>query len=265
MESWEPSRGLLIVGHGTRDSQGVRAFLETVGQLAQALPEAAVEPCFLEFVHPTIGGGVERLVNRAIRRIVVVPLMLFAAGHVRRDIPTAVRRAAAFYPHLELTLARHLGCPRGLVNLSERRFQQALGGRPEIAPEQTGLVLVGRGSDDPGATAEMKEFARIYRQVAPVAWMEVGFLDMARPSLAETLATVAARPVRRIVVQPHLLFPGLLVRSVRRMVDDYARESREIDWVMTEPLGPDPLLVEAVVSAARGLASVGGTAGRAQP
>jgi len=60
------------------------------------------------------------------------------------------------------------------------------------------------------------------------------------------LARAAARRARRIVLQPHLLFPGALAAQTRGSAQAAARDFPAIDWVVAEPLGPHPLLAEAV-------------------
>ncbi len=84
--------GLLLVGHGTREPAGVNEFLTVAKLVAERFPQGPVESSFLELATPTIGEGVARLAQQGVRRVVVAPVILFAAGHIRRDIPAAVRR-----------------------------------------------------------------------------------------------------------------------------------------------------------------------------
>ncbi len=142
-----PQAALLVVGHGTRSADGQREFWLVVSQIARELPGIAVEGGFLEMGEPSIAAAMQRLSDRGAEQVVVAPLLLFAAGHVKRDIPLAAARAAARC-RLSLLLAPALGCHPLLVELSALRFQQALGPHP-IDPSQIAWVLVGRGSRDP--------------------------------------------------------------------------------------------------------------------
>ena len=54
------------------------------------LPKYAVESAFLEFATPVIREGLEALKRRGVDRILAVPGMLFAAGHVKNDIPSVL-------------------------------------------------------------------------------------------------------------------------------------------------------------------------------
>jgi sirohydrochlorin cobaltochelatase len=120
MSNRNEATGILIVGHGTRDETGTRQFLELAEVLKERLSPAAVEAAFLEMREPGIYVAVERLVARGIERLVTAPLLLFAAGHIKRDVPGEVEKAlvALGRPDLERSQAGHLGCHEGIVELS---------------------------------------------------------------------------------------------------------------------------------------------------
>jgi sirohydrochlorin ferrochelatase len=214
------------------------------------MADTPVEPSFLELAQPTIGEGLQRLAEQGVSEAVVLPLLLFAAGHVRLDIPAAVAQAAKQYSGLRVRQVSHLGCEPRIVELSRRRYDEVLAGRPLVSPQETLLLLVGRGSRDRRATEEMLQFAELRRQNTNVGHVETCFAAMERPSLAELLPRIAQRPVRRIVVQPHLLFPGYLATKIRAAVDEQQAQRPAIEWLVTEPLGADRLLAEVVAEIA---------------
>lgn len=241
------SPGLLIVGHGTRDPAGQAEFRELTAATAARFPSWAVEACCLEFAEPTIAQGLERLVERgAGERITVAPLLLFAAGHAQTDIPQAVAREAARYPRLRLRQAAHLGVHSALIELSKRRYEQALAELSPVAAEETLLVFAGRGSRDAAANAELAQFARLRWEAYPTGWLETCYASMAEPSLERCLAMAARLSFRRIVVQPHLLFRGELLSRIEGAVFSFARKHPSIEWTVAGHLGPDELAAEAV-------------------
>ncbi len=242
--------GLLIVGHGTRDAEGRAEFLALADAVGRQFPEKLVEPCFLELAEPTIDQALERLVERGVReRLTVAPLLLFAAGHAKNDIPEAVAQAAEKYAALRTRQIAHLGCTAALVELSRRRYLESLRDRPQIAESQTLLVVVGRGSRDPSANSEMAQFARLRWEAQPVGWLETCYTAMTEPSLERTLEMAARLPFGRIVVQPHLLFRGELLARIERTTAEFAHRHPRAEWFSTAHLGPDSLVVEAVVAA----------------
>jgi sirohydrochlorin cobaltochelatase len=238
------STGLLVVGHGTRHEQGRLDFWTTVGHVAEQLPHTAVDGCFLEACAPDLVTAVQAMAERGIRQVVLVPLLLFAAGHARRDIPAAASRAA----HLTGVAVRQadvLGCHRRLVELSAARFMTATAGR--LAAEKSLLLLVGRGSRDSAATTEMHRFAALRAELTPVGGIQVAFLSMARPRVEEVVEQIGETHWPQVVVQPHLLYPGALAARLERLVRLQDQRPVRQRWIMGAGLGCDPVVAQVVV------------------
>lgn len=251
------SLGLLVVGHGSREPVGIAEFLATTLQVADLAPEWAVEPCFLEFAEPTIAGGLAKLARRGARRIVVAPAMLFSAGHVQRDIPQAVADAVRLYPHVTTVQAEHFGCQEQLLELSALRYAAAIESADFVPPEETVLVMVGRGSHDAQATQEMHDFVAQRRLRTPVGECRSCFAAMAEPRLEATLAELAASSCRRVVVQPHLLFAGVLLDRITASVAQFGLDRPNKQWLVANHLGPAELVARTILAKALPHASAG--------
>lgn len=246
------SDAILVVGHGTRSRAGLAEMREATRQLGER-QDAPVAACFLELAEPSIPKAIGELYEQGARRLTVVPLLLFSAGHAKQDIPAVLDGARATYPNLETRLTRTLDCHTAIVELSRLRYREAAARTEEIRDEETLLLLVGRGSRCDAATAEMARFARIRAAEEALGKVEVCFAAMAAPSLEQALADVEATAFRRIVVQPHLLFDGQLLDGVRKRIDRARADCPWKSWVLTEHLGPHELLaiaLEQLVAAA---------------
>ena len=237
---------LLIVGHGTRDTQGQRQFMKVVHDVAQAVSTASVLPAFLELAEPTIDEAIDLARQRGARRLTVMPLLLFAAGHAKRDIPDAVRLAARRHNGLSTQILPHLGCHCDIIELSAVRYRETTAQSADFSDRDTALVMVGRGSRDAEATAEMHEFTRRRVKITPVQRVETCFAAMATPRLEDTLAQVMELPVRLVVVQPHLLFSGDLLSRIQSTAHEIGRCNPRQHWAVSGPLGPHWLLVSAI-------------------
>jgi sirohydrochlorin cobaltochelatase len=241
-----PGDGILLVGHGTRDARGI-AEAQAVARAAAGRLAAACQLAFLELAPPSIAEGLDRLAEEGATRVTVVPLLLFAAGHAKDDIPQAVADAAARRPELAIRSAEPLNCHPGIVGLSALRYEESLAGRAAVPPEESLLLMVGRGSRDPQANAEMARFARLRWERTPVGWHETCYAAMTRPALGEALARVARLGFRRVVVQPHLLFHGELADRVRDEAEQFGRDHPQGEWIVAGHLGYHSLLVDAIV------------------
>lgn len=246
--------GILFIGHGTRNEEGVAEFLK-LAQLGQSLLSSfAVEACFLELQEPSISQGVARLVDRGCREIIASPVLLFAAGHAKRDIPAALESAASAQG-ISIYQSDHLGLHPDLLELSRVRISEATStsasrsGRLETAArrEPPTLLFVGRGSLDDEATAAMIEFAKRVTGETPWECMEVGFVAMAKPPLEEVLKRIASRNAPSVVVVPHLLFQGDLLDTIAAKVNKFQQEFPNTQWRLARHLGPDRRVANALV------------------
>lgn len=198
---------LLIAGHGTADAEGAEQFRRFVARVA-ARHAAPVAGGFIELSPPPLGEAVAALVAAGERRIAAVPLMLVTAGHAKGDIPAALARERVRHPGLAIAYGRPLGPhPTVLALLRERLSDMGAG------PETT-VLLVGRGSTDPDANADVARAARLLAETTPVAGVEYAFVSLAEPGVPAALDRCRLLGARRIAVLPYFLFTGVLPRRV---------------------------------------------------
>ena len=122
-----PKTGVMVCGHGSRDADAVREFLALSEGLRPRLPDYDLEIGFLEFARPVIREGLEALVHRGNRRILAVPGMLFAAGHVKNDVPSEINEFAHAHPGIEIRLGRDLAIDARLLQAARERIESVLG------------------------------------------------------------------------------------------------------------------------------------------
>jgi sirohydrochlorin ferrochelatase len=239
--------GVLLVGHGTRDPSGQAEFRSVAKQVAEALRPHVVEAGYLELVKPTIAEAFDRLVESGSERIQVVPVLLFAAGHAKRDIPAAVHAAEERHRGLRIEICPPFGHDERIVKLACRRFREAVGGHPAVPPERCYWLLVGRGSSDPYAAADLAGIARTTARRQAIVHFGSCYVAAARPTLDEGLALAASAAVKRVVVQPHILFRGAVLDEIGSMVKAWQQRRPDIEWIVAAHLGPEQEVVEALL------------------
>lgn len=243
--------GLLVIGHGTADPGGAEETRAVARGVAAVLPGAAVELGFLEVIGPSIADAMQALANRGCRRAVAMPLLLFTAGHARRDVPDALQEAAVALG-MEVTQAAALGCHPAVVELSRRRRAEAVAGKQPVPAEDTVLAMLGRGSSAGDGVAQFRQFvaASLVGDAVVDARFEIGFAAAARPSLDEAVEAAARRRPRRVIVQPHLLFGGHVENQVTDAVARARLAHPRIEWIQSPRLGADGLVARALIDRA---------------
>ncbi len=245
---WKTKRGVLLVGHGTRDEVGTAQFVELAACLSESLHPIPVEPALLEFQRPTIPQAWESLVSGGAEHIHVAPLLLFAAGHAKQDIPDIVADCQSKTPKVSFDQSRPISRHRSIIELVVRRLEGTFE-KLETPPSRTAVVMVGRGSHDPCAQADMRVLSEVVSRRVAAAWTTTAFYAMAQPRLPDVLERVAGSgQCDAIVVFPHLLFEGRLYQSIVRQTEQAAQKHPQVRLLTSPYLGPDPLVAEAIAA-----------------
>ena len=255
---------LLVVGHGTRDDEGVAGFGKFVARLQGRLP-VDVAGGFIELSPPPLADAVAELVARGHRRIAAVPLVLVSAGHGKGDIPGAMAREQARHPDLSYAYGRPLGPHPILLTLLEQRMDAVLPpdtaradtaradtaradtARADHVRADTAVLLVGRGSTDPDGNAEVYKMARLLWEGRGLGAVETAFVSLTRPAVPEGLERCRRLGFRRVVVLPYFLFAGVLPDRVAAAARAYAADHPEIDVRCADVIGDCDGLADLVL------------------
>ncbi|MEV7988028.1 uroporphyrinogen-III C-methyltransferase [Micromonospora sp. NPDC085948] len=251
--------GLVIVGHGTRSAAGVDQFAALVERVRRRGDVGDVEGGFIELSRPPLTDAVGALVARGHRALVALPLVLTAAGHGKGDIPAAMAREQERHPGLTYRYGRPLGPHPLLHEALEERIDAALAGTdradaalagavpPDTADRAgTWVALIGRGSTDPDANAEVAKVARLLWEGRGYAGVEPGFVSLAQPSVPAVLERLRRLGARRIVVAPYFLFAGVLPDRIVAQSAEFAAAHPDLDVRVAEVIGDCDALADLV-------------------
>jgi len=239
--------GLLMCGHGSRDVDAIAEFERMTRALRARLTDYEVDHAFLEFARPVIRDGLEALKRRKVKRILALPGMLFAAGHVKNDIPWELNSFAVDNPDIEVVYGRDLAIDPNLLRAAADRIEAALEAADAdgIERAETLLVVVGRGTSDPDANSNIAKVSRMLWEGLGFGWAEIGFSGVAFPRVTQALERAVRLGFRRIVVFPYFLFTGVLVKRIYAETDDVAARHPEIAFVKADYLSDHPLVLDS--------------------
>jgi sirohydrochlorin cobaltochelatase len=242
------SLGVVVVGHGSREP-AANAELEalvaawTASRADRANhADFAVSLGYVELAQPLVADALTAA-GAAHATVVALPLFLFAAGHVKNDLPLALDAARAHHPHVRFSAARALGVHPSLAELI---WTRALAATPELADpterKKTALVVVGRGASDPDANGDFVKLTRLAAEGRGLHGCEPTFIGITRPLVDDTLDRVARSRPDRIVVVPYFLTAGRLVDKLRGQLDAFAARYPWIQTRLAAHLGADERL-----------------------
>ncbi|KMW70936.1 MAG: sirohydrochlorin chelatase [Limnoraphis robusta] len=235
-------RPLLLIGHGTRDTEGRQTFLD-FAEAYQALDHSRpVVPCFLELTGPTIQEGIERCLKQGYTELSALPLLLFAARHNKFDITNELDRARETYPQLKFHYGRHFGISPLIFDLWKTRLAEL--DRPDIDRSETVILFVGRGSSDPDANSDVYKLARMVWEGSGYQTVETCFIGITHPRLEEGFRRARLYQPKRIIVLPYFLFTGLLVKKIFDITAQQQEQYPDISMTCLPEMGIQPELLQ---------------------
>ncbi|MCG8623034.1 MAG: sirohydrochlorin chelatase [Proteobacteria bacterium] len=252
----------MVCGHGSRSPSASREFAAFVHKLSPLLAPYPVEYGYLEFATPIISDGLDRLRRAGVNDILAVPCMLFAAGHVKNDIPSVLREYAARHG-VQIRYGRDLGLDSKMVVAAASRISAAIdeadAKHGAVPLEATCLVVIGRGASDPDANANVAKMARLLLETLGLGWVEVGYSGVTFPLVTPCLEATSRLGFKRVVVFPYFLFSGILIDRIYGFTREVAAQNPKTQFITAGYLGDHPLVLEVVGDRVRGI-SEGDTA-----
>jgi sirohydrochlorin cobaltochelatase len=236
---------IFFVGHGSRDPEGTQEFERLVERYRHHDPARIVEHGFLEFATPVVETGIAECVRRGAKTITLLPGMLMAAGHAKNDIPSEIQAARHRHPGVDFHYGRHLHLHAKIIELCQLRVEETERQARPHDRRDTLLLVVGRGSSDPDANADVEKLARLLWEGMGFGWGTACFSGVTFPLLPEALARCQRMGFGRIIVFPFFLFTGVLEKRIRATARAFAAEHPATEILCASCLNTHPLLIDA--------------------
>jgi cobalt/nickel transport system ATP-binding protein len=220
---------LLVIGHGSRDAAGVAEYWRFLDLLSRTI-DIPAGGGFIELAEPDLDTAIDKLVADGAEHVVGVPLVLLGAGHMKLDGPAALERGRQRHPHVRFDYGRALGIHPLVLEVAADR----------IPRDTDAVVVVGRGSSDADANADLYKISRLLQDATGVTIVEPAFVSLADPRVPAAIERCRHLGAERVAVVPYFLFTGVLVERI----GDQARAGAATPHAH---LGVDPRLVELVL------------------
>ena len=230
---------ILLVGHGSREKSGNDEIVAFAEQWRQRQPAWRIEVCFIELSEITLSEGLRRAAAGA-TRVLVVPLILNAAGHVKMDIPKAIDGARLKFRLVQFLYAPNLTACDPMLEILKRRLKGAMQSLDMPDPTTTGVVLLGRGSSDRQANGEMAKMARWLMEETDHDLVDLAFTGITYPRLEKAVQRQSLLGMTQVVVLPYYLFNGTLVERITKQVENLRTQYPLIRFASTAYFGFEP-------------------------
>jgi len=243
--------GIMICGHGSRSKIAGEEFGLLAKGLKERYPNIPVEHGFLEYSAPNIHMGLDSMIEQGIEEIFAVPGMLFAATHVKNDIPSVLTTYMQKHEGLKIHYGRELGLHPLMIAAFEARILEAMGLTEAPKPGDlydTMLVVVGRGTSDTNANPEASKLTRIVTEDLGFGWAETVYSGVTFPSVGRGLEMALKLGYKKVVVAPYFLFSGRLIERIHNYVDKVAAENPDVNFMTAHYLSDQAHVIDTFMA-----------------
>lgn len=240
IEPYDTTLGIIVFGHGTRDERGHKEFIAFVESLTQQLLQSrkecswCVTYAFLEFAKPSFRQAVMDLYDKGFRKLLIVPLFLAMAGHMKQDVPALVRRAQQTFPTLDIQVFPAFGDDDAIIQGLLKRLYEAT---TSDDVTHCAIVLVYRGSSDVSALQQVQKVVSKLADLLSSKQIAMASMFGAGDSVDAVIAKIRDADVDEIIILPYLLFHGFLFTKLTNLVYDLDREVNTVPYTLASYLG----------------------------
>jgi sirohydrochlorin cobaltochelatase len=232
------STTLLLAGHGSRNSEGNREIEKFAVLWRERHPDWRIDLCFIEYADVLLAEGLDRAAAN-VERVILIPFILNAAGHVKMELPEALEAARSRHPRVEFVMSRYVGMGYEIHAILQNQLERLMRKLDFPDPRTTGVILLGRGSSDASANGELARAARWLFESNDHELVDLAFTGITWPRLE----TVAQRQVKlgmmQICVVPVYLFTGVLIERIGAQVKRLERQYPQVSFALGTHFGFD--------------------------
>ena len=230
---------VLLAGHGSRNREGNEEIEKFAALWRERHPDWRIEVCFIEYADVLVDEGLDRAAANA-ERVVMVPFILNAAGHVKMELPAAVAAARQRHPGVEFVITRHLGMGHDVLDVLQKQLARLMKSLDVPDPQTTGVILLGRGSSDAGANGELARMTRWVFETNDHELVDLAFTGITWPRLETVVQRHVKLGMTQICVVPVYLFTGVLIERITAQVERLQRQYPQVAFALGERFGFEP-------------------------
>ena len=227
---------ILLVGHGSRAEPGNVEIETFVKQWRDHHPDWHIDVCFIEFADVLLDAGFDLAAKKS-KNVIVVPLILNAAGHVKMEIPEHLAEARKRHPDVEFKYATHLGASEAILSIIKRSLQKTMATIDMPDPKKTGVIVLGRGSSDKIANGEVAKMARWLWEETQHELIDIAFTGITYPRLESAVQRQVKLGMTQICILPYYLFTGTLIERIARQFENLQRQYPQVNFSLGNYFG----------------------------
>jgi len=236
----------MICGHGSRHNDTLSEFQNFIKKIKTRFPQNPLSYGFLEISSPNVQLELKKLIRAKASKILTVPVMLFAASHIEKDIPNLIKKSLAGDSITKIKISREIGLDQKLIRAARQEIEKTRQASPHSIPKrETLLMVVGRGTSLKKVNKKIEKISRSLRNQMKFLENETSFMGMAKPNFENGLMTSAKKKFKRIIIFPYFLFTGILLDKIHSVTSKISKKFPKTEFLISSCFKDHPLVIDA--------------------
>ncbi len=246
------SYALCLLGHGSRDPEGIEEFLILWKKLRERNFCQITEAGFLEFSKPTVAEALSTCQSNGIKNIIILPSILFSGEHTQRDIPDTIREVCRDHPEINLIFSEPLGTQPEIIEVCQVRIKEGEKlSQKSILRSETLLMIVGHGSRDTDFNSQVDKNLFQLGEKLGFGKTIICFAGTSQHSLEDMQEKFDPQGFHRVILLPFFLFTGVWVKRVHGLADTFQKKYPDIEFLKAPCLKHHDIIVNTLIQRAR--------------
>jgi precorrin-8X/cobalt-precorrin-8 methylmutase len=246
------SCAICLLGHGSRDSEANREFLNLSNKLRKKNICKTIEWGFLEFAKPTAIEALSACQRNGIKDIIILSGILFPGKHTQSDVPNIVDEVFRGHPEINIIFAAPLGTQPKLIEACEKLIEEGEKiSSKSISRSETLLLAFGHGSRNRDFNTQVENNLSKLGERIGFGKTLVFFVGSSKNFLEDMSDSFTPQGFRRVILLPFFLFTGVWVKRINDLADTFQKKYLNTEFLMASCLSHHDLTVDALIQRVR--------------
>ena len=221
---------IIFLSHGSRNRDNNVDFKNLISMInVEPIDKLyTISFTYLSFAEPSFKKTLMKL-SKKNDKILVIPLFLFNATHVKNDIPEIIGQCKLQNPSAKIELYKIDGIfYQCMVNYINNKYIEK--------NNRYTLIIVGRGSSDSDSVKYFNQFIHNLNFDNSIEKVYTAFCNISEPTVYDIFNTASAKGAKKIIVFPFILFKGKLYNDIKDSMTRFLEINSQVEIELLSPI-----------------------------
>ena len=223
-------KAILFCYHRSKDTRGRPDTKKLTKIFKKKNIKAFIKYGYLQNAKPSISSQINLLLKKKIKKITIIPGMIFSGNHVIKDIPAIVNKFQKENKHLKISVFPPLMKLTKFFSIIERNINHKI--RKIKKNDETCLIIVASNTLNKDAIKQMKQ---ILKKISSKYNFKNSFVIMIGSKsvqLKEKLLILNKKGYSKFILVPIFLFRGQLLQNCINVVNYFKKSKKSINCIL---------------------------------